>query len=549
MDQPVSKLRTKKSRSREKQANRAATRPPLREHPVIGLLIAASLWLASVLVLVIGHILQKQWPANQLLLLAGDSSLLLVSLLAVGIYMQIVRPDILKQNSRLLALALICLIPLVIGRGLIYFAESGVLLPLGTTIFLLPFALPPLLATILFGGSLGIAVGTWSTLAFAIMSGRSFTVVMAGVITTVVTSSIARNVRTRSKVVRKGMIIGVAQIACVFAATALKDMPLDITVVIHQAGACVLSGVLSAIAALLILPAFEAMFHITTDITLLELSDLGHPLLQRLAIEAPGTYHHSLVVSNLARAAADAIGANSLLARVCSYFHDIGKLTKPEFFAENQIRRINPHDDLPPSMSTLIITAHVKEGLSLAVLHKLPEPVVQVIREHHGTSLLSCFHHKAKSQLEFELGQGQSGSGVSPQKLIEGDFRYTGPRPTSRESAIICIADAVEAASRSLEKVTPANIRGMVDDIVLQRIEDGQLDGSSITFSELVEVKKALTFTLTNMLHGRVPYPTNNENSGNEQSKDSSSKDAVDQKTDGVPDKHRQQPAPRQAVG
>ena len=318
MDQTVSKLRTKKSRSREKQANRSATKPPLRKHPAVGLLIAASLWLASVLVLVIGYILQRQWPANRLLLLAGDSSLLLVSLLAVGIYIQIVRPEILRQNSRLLALALTCLVPLVITGGLLYFAENGVLFPLETTIFLLPFALPPLLATILFDGRLGIAVGTWSTLAFAIMSGRSFTVVMAGVIATVMTSSIARNVRTRSKVVRMGMVIGVAQIACVFAATVQRDMPQDITVIIHQAGACVLSGVLSAIAALLILPAFEATFHITTNITLLELSDLGHPLLQRLAIEAPGTYHHSLVVSNLARAAADAIGANSLLARVCS---------------------------------------------------------------------------------------------------------------------------------------------------------------------------------------------------------------------------------------
>lgn len=514
----------------------------------MGLLIAASLWIASVLVLVAGHILQKQWPASELLPLAGDSSLLLLITLAVGVYIQVVNPGTLRENSRLLALALICLIPLLIAGGLVYFAESGVLLTMETTVFLLPFALPTLLATILFNGNLGIAVGTWSTLVFATICDQDFTVVMIGVVTTVIASSIARKVRTRSKVVKKGMVIGVAQIACVFAAMAMQEVPQDLSATIHQAGACILSGTLSALAALLILPAFEAAFNITTDITLLELSDLGHPLLQRLAIEAPGTYHHSLVVSNLASAAADAIGANSLLTRVCSYFHDIGKLTKPEFFAENQIRRPNPHDDLPPSMSTLIITAHVKEGLSLAVLHKLPEPVVKVIREHHGTSLLSCFHHKAKAQLEFELGQGQSSGGSQP-KLNEGDFRYGGPQPSSRESAIIAIADSVEAASRSLDKVTPSSIRSIVDDIVLKRVRDGQLDRSPITFSELVEVKKALVFTLTNMLHGRVPYPTDNEDTGNQQTKDGPPGNPADQEADEASDKRRQQTESGQEMG
>ncbi len=222
-------------------------------------------------------------------------------------------------------------------------------------------------------------------------------------------------------------------------------------------------------------------------------------------MEAPGTYHHSLILANLAQAAADDIGANSLLARVCAYFHDVGKLTKPDFFAENLNQRGNPHDDLPPSMSTLVITSHVKEGLSLAMMHKLPTPVKAVIQEHHGTSLVSCFHHKAKSQKESEVAGGND-------RIDEGDFRYAGPRPSFKESAIICLADSVEAASRSIEKTTPGHIEQLVTAIVNSKLTDGQLDDCELSLQELTRVKRSFVFTLTNMLHGRVPYPKDDDN-------------------------------------
>lgn len=183
----------------------------------------------------------------------------------------------------------------------------------------------------------------------------------------------------------------------------------DALTVFHMAGACILGSVISALIALMILPLFETAFDVSSDITLLELSDLGHPLLQRLALEAPGTYHHSLIVANLAQAAADEIGANSLLARVASYFHDIGKIIKPNFFAENIQMQPNPHDNIPPSMSTLVISAHVKEGLSLAMLHKLPSSISKVICEHHGTSVMSFFHHKAQAQQELDRSRGTKG--------------------------------------------------------------------------------------------------------------------------------------------
>jgi putative nucleotidyltransferase with HDIG domain len=337
-------------------------------------------------------------------------------------------------------------------------------------------------------------------------------------VATVVCADTAERVRKRSKVLRIGLMAGVSQIVCVFGLTAFNwDVTAPIQV-LYQVGACLLSGFFAGIAVLLILPLFEWMFRITTDITLLELSDLGHPLLQRLAIEAPGTYHHSLVVANLAQAAADEIGANSLLARVCAYFHDIGKLVKPQFFGENLQMRANPHDDLPPSMSTLVITSHVKEGLSLAVLHKLPDPIIETIREHHGTSLLSYFHHKASAEVHTELtGEDASPTNGQP-KVEEGAFRYDGPKPATRESAVINLADAVEAASRSMEKTTPSHIEGLVSDIVDARLADGQLDDCDLTLRDLVKVKGAFVFTLSNMLHGRVAYPKD-ENRDKQQSK------------------------------
>jgi putative nucleotidyltransferase with HDIG domain len=325
-------------------------------------------------------------------------------------------------------------------------------------------------------------------------------------------------------------MIGLTQTVFVLSGVAASWASADVTAVLNQAGACLFSGFASAVLALLILPLFEGAFKVASDISLLELSDLGHPLLQRLAIEAPGTYHHSLVVANLATGAADAIGANSLLARVCAYYHDVGKLTKPDFFTENQNRRGNPHDDLAPSMSTLVITSHVKEGLSLGMRYRLPPPIMAVIHEHHGTSLLSCFHHKARQQLEFEL-PAENG----PARVSESDFRYPGPRPSSRESAIICIADAVEAASRSLEKVTPSHIEGLVKDIVQARVADGQLDDCPLSFDELSRVRKALVFSLSSMLHGRVPYPTD-ESNDKQQTESGAAQPNGDSQADGTAD-------------
>ncbi len=504
MDKIVSKERSRKARQRQRQAVRNNTPSvPLREHTAIGLSVVLLAWAALAVFMRRPLPLSDILRAELLLPAAGDAVLALCAIFVTALYLHIAEPAWLRRNSRIILLTLIILPSAALGRFMLYLTEPFVLLTPLTANFVLPCTLAPLLGTVLLGANAGIAAGLASSLLFAIYTGYSLPVLFAGLIATSVVCQAPSPIRTRSRVVRLAVVAGVSQILVVTAAAALAWEETTVLAALHQVIACLVGGVLSAVIALLILPLFEQLFGITTDISLLEFSDLGHPLLQQLALEAPGTYHHSLVVANIAQAAAEAIGANSLEARVSAYFHDIGKLTKPNFFAENIHLQENPHDNLSPSMSTLIITAHVKEGLSLAMLHKLPEPVRRAILEHHGTSMLQCFHHKAVSQLELEMGI----EGGQATRIDDHNFRYTGPRPSTRVSGIICLADAVEAASRSIAKPTPAHIENMVNEIVRKRLDDGQLDECELSLVELSKIRRAFVFTLTTMLHGRVAYP------------------------------------------
>lgn len=535
MSEIVSKVRKKSTKKREKQVVRKAVeKKSFLETPAVGLFVVFVFWVAVMFGLR-SKLIVTGWAKPEVILpLIGDSVYALIGLFAAGFYLNIVRPEYLKRNSRIVLLCLISLLSLSLITLLLYASQTLNMMPEKVVIFLLPLAVAPLLTTILIGGKAGFAIGVWTSLVSAILVGRSLPVFVEGIIVTAVASQAARFVRTRTKIIKTGIIIGLAEILCVLGAKALDWADLEIMIVIHQAAACMASGVLSAVVVLLVLPLFEHIFAITTDITLLEVSDFGHPLLRRLAIEAPGTYHHSLVVASLAQAAADQIGANSLEVRVCAYFHDIGKLVKPNFFAENIHMQHNPHDELPPSMSTLVITSHVKEGLSLALHHKLPDPVMRVIREHHGTSVLSFFHRKAKDQLEFEMN-GEDRPRRKDNRVDDSTFRYPGPKPKTRESAIVCLADAVEAASRSLEKTTPGHIEGLVNDIIRKRLEDGQLDASDLKLSELTKVRQSFIFTLTTMLHGRIPYPKD-ESKNNQSSKTTQNKQHGNNKPDALVD-------------
>ena len=508
MKHSVSKTRAQKTKSRQKQAERAGSPPRDRkDHPAIRAAIAFVLWIGVAVILGMDRIQSHRPNPWELLPLAGQAILLLAGLFATGMFLELVRPALLRHTSSIAFLSLVSLMSILVAKGTLYVIRSGNLLPPSAAIFSLPFALAPLITTLLLDGTVAVAVGVWTAMVIALMveAPYGFPMFVMGIVTSIVAACVARQARKRSTVTQTGLMIGLTQITCVFAVTAIGWEQSEVSDVLTQAGICLISGFLSALAVLVVLPAFERAFELTSNISLLELSDLGHSLMQRLALEAPGTYHHSLVVANLAQAAADEIGANSLLARVGSYFHDIGKLVKPRFFGENLQRQSNPHDELPPSMSTLVITSHVKEGISLAILHKLPASVMKIISEHHGTSLLSCFHHKAMSQMEQE--HQTNGSGGGKKALDDIHFRYPGPRPSSRESAIICLADAVEAASRTMEKTSPSHIEGLVREIVNRRLEDGQFIQCDLSLSDLERVQQSFVFTLTNMLHGRIPYP------------------------------------------
>lgn len=266
-----------------------------------------------------------------------------------------------------------------------------------------------------------------------------------------------------------------------------------------------LGGIVVVLVVLGVLPIVEWLFGYTTNIKLLELANLNHPLLKKMILEAPGTYHHSVVVSTLAETAARSVNANPLLARVSAYYHDIGKSSKPLYFVENQGQHENRHDKLAPSMSSLVLISHVKDGLELAREYRLGKKISNIIQQHHGTSLISFFYQKAKDQEDPEMEQ-----------VEEGSYRYPGPKPQTKEAGLVLLADAVEAASRTLLQPTPARLQGLVQKIINNIFTDGQLDECELTLKDLHEIAKSFNPILAGLHHHRVDYPAPaaKENSG-----------------------------------
>ncbi|MFN5757635.1 MAG: HD family phosphohydrolase [Planctomycetia bacterium] len=303
-------------------------------------------------------------------------------------------------------------------------------------------------------------------------------------------------IRSRSKLIYVGLWAGVVALATQIGAHLLEDRPFDMQL-LYEAGRM---GVWTLLAGFLmtgLLPFIERLFGVLTDLSLLEVGDVAHPLLQELVRRAPGTYNHSINVASIGEAAAEAIGARGLLVRVGAYFHDIGKMLKPAYFVENQGTE-NRHESLVPAMSTLIIIAHVKEGAELARQYNLPQPIVDLIAEHHGTTLVEYFYRRATER------QQQDPDGA---EVDEQTYRYPGPKPTSRESAVLMLSDAVESASRALTEPTPARISSLVHDLAMKRLLDGQFDECGLTLEELEIIEQSLVKSLTAVYHGRVKYP------------------------------------------
>ena len=462
--------------------------------PLITVAIGLLGWVSA------GFLLRVGRPSVSPLAITGDFFLLLVATGIAGMMLRVLAPSVARDNTRLLTLLMCALTTLIPSGLLVYVVHGWHASPAVIAGALVPYALGPLLAAILLGESAAIVAGLWSVVSCFVIHQDAVPSLVAGLVATVTSARLARSLRRRTQVIRLGLMIGALQLSSL----AAVDIggPERALVLSKMAAACLVSGLAAALLVLLLLPLFEAISGETSNMTLLELSDLGHPLLQRLAFEAPGTYHHSLTLANLAHAAADAIGANSVLSRAGAYYHDIGKVTKPGYFTENIRAGETPHDDLTPSMSAMLVMAHVKEGVTLALLHRLPRPLIDMIQQHHGSGLVVYFHHKAGQQACSDPQQTGRQRSVD-----ESSYRYSGPKPSSREAAIVMLADGVEAASRSLVKATPAAIVELVDQVVDAKFEDRQLDQCPMTLEELNKIKISFVFSLSNILHTRVAYP------------------------------------------
>ena len=440
---------------------------------------------------------ERESPYDRRMKSAGDAALMLIVLVVCVGWLRSTQPGAYAQPRRKWLLVLLGLLAITMVSLCHYLSVSLNWIPPWLVPFAIPITLTAMLAALMLGPSAALAMGLWGSLSAALIFDRNFELLLLGLGGSVLAVAMLRSVRKRSQVMRAGLGVGLLNGLMALALAAMYQH-LPGTFLMQVAGG-VFSGLLAALLALLLLPFMEWLFRHTTDISLLELTDMSHPLLQRLAIEAPGTYHHSLMVGAIGQAAADRIGANGLLVAVCAHFHDIGKLAKPEFFNENQRGGENPHDHLAPGMSALVIQSHVKEGLTLAKRHKLPQPVCDVIATHHGVTLTSYFYQVAKRALKE--------AGMSEDSGLEHSFRYDGPKPWTREQAVLMLADTVEAASRSLEKPTPNRIAEMVETLLRDKLLDGQLDLCPVTLKDLHDIRASFVFSLTNILHGRNPYP------------------------------------------
>jgi cyclic-di-AMP phosphodiesterase PgpH len=432
---------------------------------------------------------------------AGDAALMLIVLVVCVGWLHSTQPGAYAKTRRKWLLVLLGLLAIGLESLYHYLSVSLNWIPPWLVPFAIPITLTSMLAALLLGPSAALAMGLWSSLSAALIFDRNFELLLLGLGGSVLAVVLLRNVRKRAQVMRAGLAVGLLKGLMALALAAMyQHLPATL---LKQVAAGLASGFLAALLALLLLPLMEWLFRKTTDISLLELSDMSHPLLQRLAIEAPGTYHHSLMVGAIGQAAANRIGANGLLVSVCAHFHDVGKLPKPEFFTENQRGGENPHDHLAPSMSALVIQSHVKEGLTLAKRYKLPQPVCEGIVAHHGTTLTSYFYQLARRTLKE--------AGLAEDAGLEHSFRYDGPKPLTREMAVLMLADTVEAASRSLDKATPNRIDEMVAGLLKEKLLDGQLDHCPITLQDLHAIRESFVFSLTNILHGRNPYPSEDQ--------------------------------------
>lgn len=361
--------------------------------------------------------------------------------------------------------------------------------------YMIPFAFGAVLITLLVDVNLAIITSMLAATLMGLFYGDSYIAAYALVGSLAGVYSV-RHYKDRAAIMKAGLTIGIVNMAGILAIDFLRQAPLALPGTLLRLGLGFAGGAFASALASMLLPTLESLFKITTDIRLLELSNLNAPILRRLSVEAPGTYHHSLMVGTLGEAAAEAIGANSLLVRVAAYYHDLGKMLKPEYFVENQVFGMNKHESLSPNMSCLIIASHVKDGIEMAKEIRLAPDIRDLIPQHHGTRIMTYFYRKALDSIN---GKNQ--------EIDEVDFRYPGPKPQTKEAAILMMADCIEAASRTLSDPSPAQIQGMIDRLVDSILADNQFDECDITLREIGLVRDSFFKILTGLYHRRLDYP------------------------------------------
>ncbi len=419
----------------------------------------------------------------ELQLYAGYGIIISICLVIMGLYLKRLDKKLWASNSTIFLISLIVVITLIITMVVKNISSYLIILPAGA-----------MLISILVSPRVAILSNIMMSILAGFLGGFDMSVVAIMLLTGILGAEMVSRTHHRSTFILAGMAVSLVSVLIIFSIGILGRE--DLYRMLNSGMYGAIGGILSAVLTIGTLPFFESTFDIITPLKLLELSNPNQPILRRLLIEAPGTYYHSILVGNLAEAAAEEIGANPLLCRVGAYYHDIGKLKRPYFFKENQITKDNPHDKITPNLSALVITSHVKDGVEIARKSKLPSAVARIIEEHHGNTLVAYFYHKALTAEGVEA-------------VEEGKFRYPFNKPQTQEAAIVMLADSVEAYIRSLSEPTQDQVEQGVRKIIKDKLNDAQLDECDLTLKDLEMIGRAFMKVLAGIFHDRIEYPEN----------------------------------------
>jgi len=392
-------------------------------------------------------------------------------------------PKIFNDIKKIIMLSILSIIAILFARVL------GII-----SLFVIPLACVPMIMAILINDEVSIVLNILNCILISVAVNFNFEITILAALNSVVGVMLLKKMQQRNDILYSSIFIATINLMVYLSMGFLLSN--SIIEVLKKAGMVYFASLISGVLTIGFLPFFESFFDIVTTVKLLELSNPNHPLLKRLLLEAPGSYHHSVLVANLAEVAAETVGANPVLTRASAYYHDIGKIKRPYFFKENQLGNDNPHDKITPNLSTLIIISHVKDGLELAKEYKIPKVIQDAIAQHHGTTLVKYFYVTMKN------------SSDNPDEIKEEDFRYKGPNPESKEAAIIMLADAVEAAVRSIPNPTKGKIEEMVNNLIKSRLNDGQLDNCDLTLKDLEKIRASFLKVLSGIYHERIEYPS-----------------------------------------